>query len=98
MAETSDYSYRRSRARAPGVYIEDVAPSQAAVLQTGVPVFVGFVQERGPTRPKREKVQFWRFTSWEQCERPVGQAALCFLGSAVRGFFENGGDCCVVIP
>jgi hypothetical protein len=82
------------------VYIEDVAPSQAAVLRTGVPIFVGFVQERVQTRARREDedVKFLRLTSWEQGERPVGQAALRFLGYAVRGFFENGGECCVVVP
>jgi phage tail sheath protein FI len=82
------------------VYIEDVAPSQAAVLRTGVPVFVGFVQERVQTRAQREDkdVKFFRLTSWEQFEQPVGQAALRFLGYAVRGFFENGGECCVVVP
>jgi len=99
MAEMADYFDTRLRRRAPGVYIEDVAPDQAAMFRTGVPVFVGFARQNGQADEKDEDTKFFRLTRWEQFAQRVGHAAPeGFLADAVRGFFENGGECCVVVP
>src|SRR5215510_7684045 len=101
MAETSDYFGTRVRPRAPGVYIEDVAPSQAPVFWTGVPVFVGFSQQRGQAHAEGEgeDTRFFCLTNWDQFDPCIGQTLPGgFLAYAVRGFFENGGKRCVVVP
>src|SRR5262245_18441942 len=102
MADSFD---SRLRSRGPGVYIEDVAPDQAAMFRTGVPVFVGFARQNGQADEKDEDTKFFRLTRWEQFAQRVGHttpkdflADKGFLADAVCGFFENGGECCVVAP
>ena len=46
-----------------------------------------------------DRAPLLRLTSWEQFEQSIGPMAPgSFLGYAVRGFFENGGQRCVVVP
>ncbi|WP_160174296.1 phage tail sheath family protein [Archangium violaceum] len=62
----------------------------AGVLRTGVPAFLAFTQGPAPL-------------DWKQLTRP-GQLeawwkdAPLYLACAVRGFFENGGEQCWVVP
>ena len=101
MAEISIYSGSDAYGRAPGVYIQDIAPSPGAVVVTGVPLFIGFAQFRAPLLETdgNEEAKLVRLGSWEQFEQSIGPTAPgSFLGYAVRGFFENGGERCVVVP
>jgi uncharacterized protein len=86
--------------RAPGVYIEEVAPARAPAFRTGVPVFVGFAEKVTPGNEPGtdEAADICQLTRWEEFAERVGRAVPGgFLGYAVRGFFENGGESCVVI-
>lgn len=77
---------------APGVYREELFPPRAAQLETGVPAFLGFAAE-GPVAEAR------RLTVWPRFEETFGvpRAELGYLGTAVRGFFENRGTACYVV-
>ena len=77
----------------PGVYIEEFAP--AAPIEgvgTGNAAFIG-VAERGdldtPTK----------LTSWDQFRETFGEQPVpgFYLWHAVRGFFANGGQVCIVV-
>jgi len=85
---------------APGVYFEEAGPEDALLLRTGVPAFLGIAQptdaetSRGMGRPFVP----YRLTKWDHfAERIEAAPAGGFLGAAIRGFFQNGGDRCVVI-
>ncbi|MGH8591456.1 MAG: phage tail sheath family protein [Gammaproteobacteria bacterium] len=87
----------------PGVYREESVPVEALGIRTGVPVFVGFVErERDPqTKGKGPDTvpKPCRLTRWDQFRSVVGRAHTDgYLDYAVRGFFENGGERCVVLP
>ncbi|MGH8607906.1 MAG: phage tail sheath family protein [Gammaproteobacteria bacterium] len=86
--------------RTPGVYVEQTRPVDAPTFPTGVPVFVGFVEDSHQTGGEGEALPAPRFlTRWEQFGPFVGHAhRRGFLDYAVRGFFENGGGRCVVVP
>lgn len=85
----------------PGVYREESVPVEALEIRTGVPVFVGFV-ERDPQTKGKGLGRFpkpCRLTRWDQFLSVVGRAHTDgYLDYAVRGFFENGGERCVVLP
>ena len=101
MAEISIYSGSDAHGRAPGVYIEETAPTPGAVIATGVPLFIGFAPCRAQLleTDRKEKAKLARLASWEQFEQSIGPAVPgSFLSYAVRGFFENGGERCVVVP
>ena len=101
MAEISIYSGSDTHGRAPGVYIEETAPTPGAVIATGVPLFIGFAPCRAQLleTDRKEKAKLARLASWEQFEQSIGPAVPgSFLSYAVRGFFENGGERCVVVP
>jgi uncharacterized protein len=84
----------------PGLYIEwrTDALARRHTLPTGVPAFVGFVSADAwsPDAP----VTF-RFDRWERFAHVFGQPrvhASPLLMHAVRGFFENGGGRCLIVP
>jgi phage tail sheath protein FI len=78
--------------QAPGVYPQDVFPPPAPSLLTGVPAFLGYVRDGKPGPP-------YPLTLWPQFEARFGAPRDDgFLGYAVRGFFENGGLLCYVVP
>jgi uncharacterized protein len=84
----------------PGLYIEwrTDALARRQTLPTGVPAFVGFVSRDafGPDAP----VTF-RFDRWARFAHVFRQAdvnASPLLMHAVRGFFENGGGRCLIVP
>jgi len=79
--------------RAPGVYFEPAEQRipPLALAPTGVPIFLG-VTRRGPLdRPVRihnERRFVELFGEWVEGS---------YLGAALRGFFDNGGDSCFVL-
>ena len=85
---------------APGVHIDFVTLEKSTEFKTGVPVFVGFGQLADDSASKYSQQGFWcRVTSWQQFNRSVEK--MCpsgYLQDAVRGFFENGGESCVIVP
>jgi len=90
-----------ARGLAPGVYIRERGPTPGTETATGIPLFVGFVES--PTvaggESNEDGPKAVRLASWEQFSHMVGHPrAGSFLGYAVRGFFENGGRRCVVLP
>ena len=88
------------RLTTPGIYLEDLIPQSPAVFRTGVPVFVGFSHGPNPAGTRdRTYLPCVRLTRWEQFAQRVGPTpSWSFLEYAVRGFFENGGEYCVVAP
>jgi uncharacterized protein len=95
--ESLTESGRRSL-RTPGMYIEWRAQSLAgrAALPTGVPVFVGFVKP-GAFAADAPRARW--FDRWERFDAAFSAArASPLLVHAVRGFFENGGERCLVVP
>ncbi len=74
----------------PGVYVQDVFPPPVPSFLTGVPAFLGRTTE-GPRTLQR-------LTLWPQFEAIFGGASDGFLLEAVRGFFENDGVVCYVVP
>ncbi len=89
-----------SRYRRPGVHIDFIAQKKRAEFKTGIPVFVGFGELIDHTADNdKEKKPWCRITSWQQFEQRIKQTiSNSFLRYAVRGFFENGGECCVIVP
>ena len=81
----------------PGVYKEERFPEPIATLQTGVSAFLGYTREVGTRRQLIHVPQ--QLTRWQQFEQYFGvPLADGYLGAAVRGFFENGGRQCYVVP
>jgi phage tail sheath protein FI len=81
----------------PGVYLEQVLPTPVPEFLTGIPAFLGFVKARNDDDINKPK----RLTLWPQFEGYFGQLQSSlpnYLGYAVRGFFENGGRLCYVVP
>jgi uncharacterized protein len=84
--------------QAPGVYRQDVFPPPPPSLLTGVPVFLGYADQELVKERKLVNVP-QPLTLWPQFEallgvpRPDG-----YLAWAVRGFFENDGVLCYVVP
>jgi uncharacterized protein len=77
--------------RTPGVYREEVHPDQRAELPTGVPVFVGYVTTTA--------APLLGLTRWAQFATTFGPPRTDgYLATAVRGFFDNEGTLCYVIP
>jgi hypothetical protein len=62
---------------------------------TGVPVFVGFAQFLSD---KKDAFGIRYLTRWQQFGQTYETLPHHYLGYAVRGFFENGGKHCVVVP
>jgi uncharacterized protein len=82
--------------QAPGVYRQDVYPPPRPTLLTGVPVFLGYADQG--TVAETVNVPR-RLTLWPQFEALLGPPrADGYLAAAVRGFFENDGTLCYVVP
>lgn len=76
--------------RIPGVYLEDVFQTPEPELRTGVPAFLGLATTGSFNTPQL-------LTLWPQFEQHFGRPQSdSYLGYAVRGFFENGGQLCYV--
>ncbi len=87
-----------SRHWAPGVQIKFNAPEKGSTFRTGIPAFVGFCAITKLT-DERTNEKWRRITSWQQFEQDIKlPLTTSYLSYAVRGFFENGGECCVIVP
>jgi len=79
---------------APGVYLQEEfhRPIRTA-FATGVPAFLGVVP---PGCRQKKPVML---TLWFHFRQTIGEGAPgSYLAYAVRGFFENGGRACYVVP
>jgi hypothetical protein len=76
----------------PDVYlVDDFQRPRRAGFRTGVPAFLGLVSSH--------QAQPAMLTLWEHFEQHVAKPTQdCYLAYAVRGFFENGGRICYVVP
>jgi phage tail sheath protein FI len=84
--------------RHPGVYREDKFGSARRVrFLTGVPAFLGLAPSSNAAVKHYSPIML---SLWSQYEHQVGKARRpdSFLAHAVRGFFENGGERCYVVP
>ncbi|MBD1887680.1 phage tail sheath subtilisin-like domain-containing protein [Microcoleus vaginatus] len=81
----------------PGVYLEQIFPAPSPELITGVPAFLGVTvaknaEPQDANQPKLLKL-------WPQFDQFFDRASSgSYLAHAVRGFFENGGRLCYVVP
>jgi hypothetical protein len=96
---TSGAAWGRHEAyRTPGLYL-DWDPKGLAGrrrLASGVPVFAGFVKAGSFGPGERHARQFDRWERFDAAYRAAAPGDL--LSCAVRGFFENGGERCIVQP
>lgn len=81
----------------PGVYLQEIPPLPGRDLQTGVPVFLGITPI--DLLPETQKFSPKKLTLWTQYLQYFGKPSdRSYLAHAVRGFFENGGLLCYVLP
>lgn len=83
--------------RTPGLYRQDILPVTTLELSTGVPAFLGLVGHQIADQVNVPQL----LTSWDQqlFQQQFGDSPSgCHLFYAVRGFFENGGLRCYVVP
>jgi hypothetical protein len=81
----------------PGVFIRERRAPQARALPTGVPVFIGLLTPtaRMPAGTPAS-TDFYGPVALHHKQEFLGGAA-AYLGFAVDGFFDNGGDYCYVV-
>ena len=92
----TDRDARLSASRPPGVYYELFFEKKVPpAFRTGVPVFVGFAERLG--QKTQTAPRLYHLDRWPQFQH-FKTDPKSYLGYAVRGFFENGGEHCVVIP
>lgn len=78
----------------PGVYLEQIFPTPAPELVTAVPAFLGVTKVKNVTAREANQPKLLKlWTEFEQFE-----SSKSYLTHVVRGFFENGGLLCYVIP
>ena len=86
----------------PGVYRRATSPPSAQDLPTGVPLFLGYTTRaahRGSLGTSGWSGGACRFASWSEfLERSGAPDPDGYLADAVRGFFDNGGERCYVMP
>ena len=76
----------------PGVYKKDIFPAPGVELGTGIPGFLGLAQNGQVNIPAL-------LTLWPQFAAKFGRILPDgYLAYSVRGFFENGGRLCYVVP
>ncbi len=84
----------------PGIIWQDVRPTPAVKLRTGVPAFLGLT-EKAP-RDEQNQEAFYlpqAVNQWPRFKELFGSPVdRGYLSCAVRGFFENGGRECYVVP
>ncbi len=90
------------RSLPPGVYIQETTPRKINSFDTAVPLFLGFAEAIEEdlcekvilgTYAAYKIVGFEQFESAFKVQHPDG-----VLDYAIRGFFENGGNYCYVVP
>lgn len=87
-------------ARTPGIHVEDrlLADLPPRAAMSGVPVFIGFAGIR-PGAAQRGRTPAVVISRWDAraFDEAIAPAPRSFLRRAVRGFFANGGQRCVVM-
>lgn len=89
------------RGLSPGVHFDETAPIELTAFKTGMPLFIGFAEASGQGDSERlggGGNMLHRFSNWEQfsqCLQPCLDGG--YLDYAVRGFFDNGGESCIVV-
>jgi uncharacterized protein len=97
---TTDYFGKK----APGVYREkEFGVAHRVEFRTGVPAFLGRtppgLSEGEPHSKRKAAVEPVMLTGWPKFERELhGAPSDSFLPYAVRGFFQNGGHRCYLVP
>src|ERR1700689_3677100 len=88
------------KTRHPGVYLEDKFGLPRRVdFATGVPAFLGVISADTVSAGKTRRNAPIMLSLWSQFEHQVGRPMHgSYLAYAVRGFFENGGQRCYVVP
>ena len=86
--------------RHPGVYREEKFGSARRMeFSTGVPAFLGLTPADPLSGVPAKRYSPVMLSLWSQFEHHIGRRRSGgFLAYAVRGFFENGGERCYVIP
>jgi phage tail sheath protein FI len=84
----------------PGVYRKtEYAQSRWREFHTGVPVFLGLTTKWPANPPQKWPTKPPVLSAWEQFKDYFGDPKPgSYLPYAVRGFFENGGQQCYVVP
>lgn len=83
----------------PGVYLTQMSRSPEAQLLTGVPGFLGVVSSAlGQSSAQISLYEPQRLTLPSQFNQLFSSPTEGYLADAVRGFFQNGGRLCYVIP
>ncbi|MEG4087497.1 phage tail sheath C-terminal domain-containing protein [Microcoleus sp. POL10_C6] len=82
--------------RIPGVYLEQQVPIQAPEFLTGVPAFLGLVGNVFADGNNPEPIALW--TQFVDRFGLGSDLSPNYLAYAVRGFFENGGRLCYIVP
>lgn len=81
----------------PGVYVQDRSARPSRVLPTGVPVFIGLLSTNAPMPAgTATNADFYGPVALLHKTDFLGGAA-AYLGDAVNGFFDNGGDYCYIV-
>src|SRR5262245_5586731 len=83
--------------KSPGVYFEEASTAPEPELRTGVPAFIGMIPQPAD---ETGKIVSLDLSAWAQREQAFddGEWTDAHLRFALRGFFENGGERCFVVP
>ncbi|AFY37035.1 phage tail sheath protein fi-like protein [[Leptolyngbya] sp. PCC 7376] len=76
----------------PGVTLDFSAPVPTEELLSGIPTFLGVPMAKDGSWDVK------RLTLWTQFEQVFEATSDSFLEDTIRGFFENGGEICYVVP
>ncbi len=81
----------RPARQTPGVYLREERPARRRALETGVPAFLGYGDDGPVNTPARLSLPLFDEVFLRRLSSPG------HLASALRGFFDNGGDHCFVV-
>lgn len=81
----------------PGVYIQERRARSVRALPTGVPVFIGLLEQTAPVPADtpQDAASYGPVVLHHKTEFLGG--APWYLADAINGFFDNGGDYCYVV-
>jgi hypothetical protein len=87
------------RYETPGVYYKTLGktPGKPA-FRTGVPVFIGFAKTLDSPLVSGDNTGIRHIERWQQFVQWYVPTIGGYLSYAVHGFFQNGGEHCVVLP
>jgi hypothetical protein len=81
----------------PGVYIHERRARTSRALPTGVPVFIGLLEQAAPLPADTpQDADFYGPVALHHKTEFLGGASF-YLADAINGFFDNGGDYCYVV-